>query len=124
MKSRLTEAQVEEVQQKYLTGKFTQEELARDYGVSQASISRVMHGQRRHRKAFRELDDVDEQILRCIENAEGLSMVDVYRCYNLEANHTLSEQFIRYRVNTLEKMGRIEIVKVKGKPTIRKCYIA
>ena len=124
MKKELTDAEVENVRQKYLAGGITQWDLAREYNVSQATISRMLHGEgAQHGRAFRELDEIDDQILDCIDKADGPSMVDVYRCYNLEARYTRSEQFIRYRLESLARMGAIRIVKVRGKPVVRRCYL-
>ena len=121
--TRLTEAQVVEVQEKYLAGGITQQELADEYGKDQPTISRIINGKGPHSR-FREVDDIDRVVLRCIERQEGLSMIEVYRCYNLESDEPRSEQFIRYRLNSLAEMNEIRIVRVKGRPAIRRCYIA
>ncbi len=120
--TRLTEAQVKEVQAKYLAGGITQQELADEYNVYQSYISRALQGKGPHDRQFRKLDTIDHQILNCIEECEGLSMVDIYRCYNLEADKNLSEQFIRYRINSLEEMGHIRTIRIKGKPAKRACF--
>jgi hypothetical protein len=121
--TKLTEAQVQEVQEKYRAGGITQQELADEYGIGQWNISRIMNGKGPHSQ-FRKVDAIDRQILRCIERQEGLSMIEVYRCYNLESDEPRSEQFIRYRLNSLAEMNEIRIVRVKGRPAIRRCYIA
>jgi len=122
--TKLTDAQVEEVRERYLAGGVTQQELAGEYGVARSYISRVMHGRGPHGRPFRELDDVDQAILQCIREEEGLSMIDIYRCYNIEAEQPLSEQFIRYRINSMEEMGVIRTIRIKGKPAIRRVYLA
>ena len=43
-RSRLTEAQVWEIHQKYATGKFYQRELAKIYGVTKPNISYILNG--------------------------------------------------------------------------------
>ena len=121
--TKLTEAQVVEVREKYLAGGITQQELADEYGKDQPTISRIINGRKPHPR-FRDVDDIDRLILRCIERQEGLSMIEVYRCYNLESDEPRDEQFIRYRLNSLAEMNEIRIVRVKGKPAIRRCYIA
>ena len=120
--TKLTEAHVEEIRERYLAGGVTQQAIADEYGVARSYISRIMHGQGPHGRAFRELDAIDRMILKCIEESQGLSMVEVYRCYNLEANKNLSEQFIRYRINSLEEMGHIRTIRIKGKPAKRACF--
>ena len=122
--TKLTDAQREEIRERYLAGGVTQQVLAAEYGVAPSYINRVMHGQGPQGSRFRELDDIDRVILTCINEQQGLPMVEVYRCYNLEAAQPLSEQFIRYRINSLGEMGYIQIIRVKGKPPIRRCYIA
>ena len=122
--TKLTDAQMEEIRERYLAGGVTQQVLADEYGVARSYISRIMHGQGPQSSRFRELDDIDRVILTCINEQQGLSMVEVYRCYNLEAEQPLSEQFIRYRINSLGEMGYIRIIRVTGKPAIRRCYLA
>ncbi|MHC4444262.1 MAG: hypothetical protein ACYTF1_22195 [Planctomycetota bacterium] len=40
--SKLNPAQVEEIREKYATGKYKQEQLAREYNVCQQAISKVV----------------------------------------------------------------------------------
>ena len=122
--TKLTDAQMEEIRERYLAGGETQQVLADEYGVARSYISRIMHGQGPQSSRFRELDDIDRVILTCIKEQQGLAMVEVYRCYNLEAEQPLSEQFIRYRINSLGEMGYVRIIRVTGKPAIRRCYIS
>jgi predicted XRE-type DNA-binding protein len=122
--TKLTKSQIEEIQKKYLTEGITQQKLAEEYDVQQSYISRLMDG-RKPRFRASELDAVDRIILLCIGEREGLSMVDVFRCYNLEAVDTPhDEQYIRFKIRSLEKKGFVRTIRMKGKPAVRRCYIA
>lgn len=46
---KLTDAQVQEVKERYASGGVTQQQLAKDYGVSQYTISRVVNGKSREK---------------------------------------------------------------------------
>ena len=116
-----TAAQAKEIRRKYQVGEKKGPALAKEYGVSQQTISRIVRGYV-PKSQYRELDAIDQQIISCIEKAQGLSMVQVYRCYNLEADKNLSEQFIRYRINSLEDIGHIRTIRVNGKPAKRACF--
>ena len=113
-----------EIRERYLAGGVTQQVLADEYRVARSYISRIMHGKWPQSSRFRELDSIDRVILTCIGEQQGISMVEVYRCYNLEAEQPLSEQFIRYRLTSLQEMGEIQIVRISGKPAVRRCYLA
>jgi predicted transcriptional regulator len=119
--TKLTAAQAKEIRRRYLAKEKNQPALAREYGVNQVTISRIVHGYV-PKSRYRELDTIDHQILNCIEECEGLSMVEIYRCYNLEADKNLSEQLIRYRINSLEEKGHIRTIRIKGKPAKRACF--
>ena len=121
--TKLTKSQIEEIQEKYLTGGITQQKLAEEYEVQQSYISRLIDGQK-PRVSAKGLDAVDRVILLCIGEREGLSMVDVFRCYNLEAEAPYDEQYIRFKIRSLEKKGFVRTIRVKGRPAIRRCYIA
>jgi DNA-binding XRE family transcriptional regulator len=125
--AKLTKFQREEIQRKYREHEKNQPALGREYGVSQKTISLIVNGQVL-KGLRRKLDAVDKWILRCVKQSEGLSMMDVYRCVNLEAEGNVlgivcNEQFIRYRINSLEAMGHIYTVRVKGKPAVRRVYL-
>ena len=119
---KLTKFQSEEIRRRYLSKEKSEPKLADEYGVSVSTISRIVLGYV-PKSQHRDLDDIDEGILKCIKESEGLSMMDVYRCANLESDGNFSEQFIRYRLNSLEEMGVIYTVRVKGKPSIRRVYL-
>jgi hypothetical protein len=119
--TKLTAAQAKEIRRRYLAKEKKGPALAKEYGVSVMTISRIVRGYV-PKSRYRELDAIDQQIIGCIEKAQGLSMMQVYRCYNLEADKNLSEQFIRYRINSLEEIGHIRTIRVKGKPAKRACF--
>ena len=98
--AKLTKFQREEIQRKYREHEKNQPALGREYGVSQKTISRIVNGQVL-KGLRRKLDAVDKWILRCIKQSEGLSMM----------------------INSLEAMGHIYTVRVKGKPAVRRVYL-
>jgi len=118
---KLTKFQSEEIRRRYLAKEKSQPKLALEYGVSVMTISNIVRGYV-PKSQYRDLDDIDQGILKCIKESEGLSMMDVYRCVNLELGN-FSEQLLRYRINSLEAMGVIYTVRVKGQPPIRRCYL-
>ena len=118
---KITKFQSEEIRRRYRAKEKSEPKLAKEYGVCVSTISNIVRGYV-PKSQYRDLDDIDKGVIKCIRESEGLSMRDVYRCVNLEVGN-FSEQRLRYRINSLEAMGVIYTVRVKGRPPIRRCYL-
>lgn len=69
------------------------------------------------------LDKMDRDILACIKNDPGSSVMDVYRCYSKLTGRDVEVQAIRYRINTLEAAHFIITKRVIKHWAERRCYL-